>query len=422
MTKITRRTLTAAMVASSLAMPRIARAQTTITFWTFFNPEDKDPRSQAVKNIIEGFHAQNPDILLKVETIHWSKIGSLAIQAEAAGTGPDVIQIFSNQLTQHVKAGSIAPLDPFITEWAQRNETDYLIRLQDLEFDGKIMALPWELRALSALYYRKDLLDATGLQVPNTLDAVTTTAKKLATDRVNGFMVGLSEEMLASALVEMFDPLIGAYGGLLFDKDGHATFNSEAGQKAMDWIVNLYRIGAMNKSAVTTTYEDITSGLKAGTIAMAFHGTHRIGSVRDAPKIGPQIHTTLMPGVTADKPAPVLIAGQTLAIGANCKTKPEAWRFIDYYLSPTAQLLSARAEMGPVRKSTYEDGYFSTPRGAELLQWRDAIAKYGTLHHYPEDFPRFGQLVARAAQLAVLTNAPVEQALADAAQKYNEDL
>jgi multiple sugar transport system substrate-binding protein len=422
MQNVTRRMVNTMALAGALVAPRIARAKTTITFWTFFNPQDKDPRSQAVKGIIDGFEAANPDIAVNVETINWGKIGSLAIQAEAAGGGPDVIQIFSNQLTQHVKAGSIASLDPFIADWAAKNQDDYLIRLQDLQYDGKVMALPWELRVLSALYYRKDLLDAAGLPVPRTLDEVSTTARKLATDRVNGFAVGLSETMLASALVEMFDPLIGSYGGTLLDKDGHAAFNSAAGQQALGWIVNLYRTGAMSKSAVTMNYEDITAGFKAGTIAMAFHGTDRIGSVRSAPTIGPTIHMTLMPGVQPDKPAPVLIAGQTLAIGANSKVKPEAWRFIDYYLSPQAQLLSAKAQMGPVCKSVYDDLFFKTPEGQELVQWRDAIAKYGVLHHYPEDFPRLCQLLARAAQAAVLTNVPVKQALDDAAEKYDADL
>ncbi len=426
MTMRTMRCVRAMVVAGALLLSltalNFAVAKTTISFWTFFNPEAADPRSQAVKAIIKGFEAANPDIEVKVETIHWGKIGTLAIQATAAGSGPDVIQIFSNQLTQHVKAKSITPLNPYMGNWAEKNKDDYLIRLPDLEYDGKVMALPWELRVLSALWYRKDLLDAAGARVPQTLDELAATSKKLATARTSGFAVGLSEAMLGSALVEMFDPLIGAYGGSLFDAKGRAVFNSPAGQKAMEWIANLYRTGAMNKTAVSMSYEDITAGFKAGTIAMAFHGTHRIGTAREAKTIGQNIEMGLMPGVEAGKPAPVLIAGQTLAIGANSKDKAAAWKFIEYYLSTEAQLISAHAQMGPVRKSAYADPYFSTPEGKELVRWRDAIASYGTLHRYPEDFPKLCQLLARAAQAIVLTNVPVKQALDDAAAKYNAEL
>lgn len=410
-----------AIVVATLVGVNGAWAKTTITFWTFFNPEAADPRSQAVKSIIKGFEAKNPDIEVKVETIHWGKIGSLAIQAEAAGGGPDVIQIFSNQLAQHVKAKSIAPLTPYVDEWVKTNNGDYLVNLDDLKYDGQVMALPWELRVLSALWYRKDLLEKANEKVPQTLDEISTTAKKLATGRVNGFVVGLSEAMLGSALIEMFDPLIGAYGGSLLDEKGRAAFNSEAGQKAMKWIADLVQSGAMQKSAVSMNYEDVTAGFKAGTVAMAFHGTHRIGTAREAKDIGPFIQMTLMPGVTAEKPSPVLIAGQTLAIGANSPNKDAAWRFIAYYLSPEAQVYSARAQMGPVSKAAYDDPYFSTPVGKEMLPWRDAIAKYGTMHRYPEDLPRLGQLLARAAQAIVLTGAPIKETLDDAAAKYNAE-
>jgi ABC-type glycerol-3-phosphate transport system substrate-binding protein len=117
----------------------------------------------------------------------------------------------------------------------------------------------------------------------------------------------------------------------------------------------------------------------------------------------------------------VLIAGQTLAIGANSPNKDAAWRFIEYYLSPAAQVYSARAQMGPVSKAAYDDPYFNTPAGKEMLPWRDAIAKYGTMHRYPEDLPRLGQLLARAAQSIVLTGVPVKEALDDAAAKYNAE-
>lgn len=407
------------VVLLAVSPPASAGTKTTITFWTFFNPEAADPRSKAVKAIIEGFEAENPDVNVKVETVHWGKISSLVIQASAAGGGPDVVQIFSNHITQHVKAKTIVPLNPYMRKWAEENKDDYLIRLKDVEYDGNVMALPWEVRILTALWYRKDLLERAGAKVPKTLDEVSAVARKIATDRVHGFVVGLAETMLASALVEMFDPLMGVYGGSLLDAQERAAFNSPAGVKAMQWIADLVHTGAMGKAAVAMNYDDITSGFKAGTIAMAFHGTHRIGTARQAKDIGPMIRMAPMPGLHPDKPAPVLIAGQTLMIGANSKNKEAAWRFIEYYLSPKAQLHSAKALMGPVRKSVYDDPFFTTPEGQELLQWRDAISSRGRMARYPEDFPKLCQLLARAAQDIVLRDTPIRKALDDAAAQYN---
>jgi ABC-type glycerol-3-phosphate transport system substrate-binding protein len=131
------------------------------------------------------------------------------------------------------------------------------------------------------------------------------------------------------------------------------------------------------------------------------------------------IRTAPVPGFQAGKPSPGLTAGQSLTIGANSKNKDAAWRFIEYYLSPKAQLLFAKAGVLPIRKSVYVDPYFQTPQGQELIQWRDYINNHGRLGRYPEDFAKLSELLARAAQDVVLRSVPVKQALDDAAKKYD---
>ena len=405
-----------------LALPGPGEAKTTITLWTFLNPQAADPRSRAVKAVVDGFMAENPDIEVKVETIHWGKIDGLAIQAAAAGGGPDVLNMFSVQLTKHVNAKTIVPLNPYMEKWYANFFFFFLIPLKNTEYDGNVVALLWEVRVVSALWYRQDLLEKVGARVPQTLDEVTEVARKIASDRINGFVVGLSETQLAASLVEMFEPLLWAYGGSLFDAKGRAAFNSPAGERAMQWIADLVRTGAMGKSAVTMNYDDMTSGFKAGTIAMAFLGTHRIATAREAKDIGPMIRMAPMPGLPGGKPTPGLIAGQSLGIGANSKNKEAAWRFIEYYLSTKSEILFAKALMSPVRKSVYNDPYFQTPEGRELTQWRDYIEKYGRTGRYPEDFAKFSELLARAAQDVVLRNVPVKAALDEAAAKYNAQL
>jgi multiple sugar transport system substrate-binding protein len=269
------------------------------------------------------------------------------------------------------------------------------------------------------MYYRQDLLEKAGLKVPQTLDDLAKAAQKIGSDRVQGFVVGLSEGMLAAAFVETFEPLLWAHGGSLLDAKGKAAFNSPAGERSLQWIADLVRTGGMGKTAASMNADDILSGFKAGTIAMSFQGSHRVSAAREAKEVGPQIRTASMPGVAVGKPTPGLTAGQTLTIGANSKNKEAAWRFIEYYLSPKAQLHFAKAGVLPVRKSVYNDPYFQTPQGRELIQWRDYIDKHGRVGRYPEDFAKMSELLARAAQDVVLRNVPVKKALDDAAAKYN---
>jgi len=398
--------------------PAQAGTKTTITFWTFLNPEAADPRSKALKATIEGFMAENPDVEVKTESIHWGKIDGLAIQAAAAGGGPDVLNVYSVQLTKHMNAKTVAPMNAYLEKWYAQNKGDYIIPLKETEYDGKVMALLWETRVW-VLYYRQDLLEKAGLKPPQTLDELAKAAQKTGSDRLQGFVVGLSETQLGAAFVETFEPLLWGQGGSLLDAKGKAAFNSSAGERVMQWIADLVRTGGMSKSAAGMNADDILSGFKAGTIGMSFQGSMRVSAAREAKDIGAQIHTVPMPGVAPGKPTPGMTAGQTLTIGANSKNREAAWRFIEYYLSPKAQLTFAKAGVLPVRKSVYNDSYFQTPQGRELIQWRDYIDKHGRVGRYPEDFAKMSELLARAAQDVVLKNVPAKQALDEAAAKYN---
>lgn len=398
--------------------PALGAAKTTITLWTFLNPEAGDPRSRALKATVEGFMAENPDIEVKVESIHWGKIDGLAIQAAAAGGGPDVLNVYSVQLTKHVNAKTVAPLNAYVEKWYAQSKNDYIIPLKETEYDGKVMALLWETRVW-VLWYRQDLLEKAGAKMPQSLDDLAKVAQKIGSDRMHGFVVGLSETQLAAAFVETFEPLLWAAGGSLLDAKGRAAFNGPAGQRVMQWIADLARTGGMGKAAASMNADDILAGFKAGTVAMSFQGSMRVSAAREARDVGPMIQTAPVPGFDPGKPAPGMTAGQTLTIGANSKNKDAAWRFMEYYLSPKAQVNFAKAGVVPVRKSVYNDPYFQTPQGRELIQWRDYIDKHGRVGRYPEDFAKLSELLARAAQDVVLRSVPVKKALDDAAARYN---
>jgi len=400
--------------------PAPGEAKTTLTMWSFLNPEATDARSKALKTVMDMFMAENPDVEIKAESVHWGKIDGLVIQAVAAGGGPDLIgTLYSANLTQHAGAKSLAPLNSYLESWYAKNKADYFLSPENTRFDGKVLALPWEFRNVGALWYRQDMLEKAGLKLPKTLDELAKAAQHIGTERLHGLLVPMSETMLGAGFVEAFEPLLWTYGGTLLDAKGQAAFNGPAGERAMKWATDLTRTGAMGKSAVTMNSDDILSGVKAGTVAMAFAGTHRIQAARAGQGVGQNLRTAPMPGLEPGKPAPALIAGQTIAIGAKSKNKEAAWRFIEYFLAPKAQMLFAKGGISPVRKSVYSDPYFQTPEGREKVEWKEYVEKYGRVGRYPEDFAKLSELLARAAQDIVLRSVPVKRALDDAAAKYN---
>jgi multiple sugar transport system substrate-binding protein len=405
-----------------LIVPVVAQT-TELKFWTFLDPTGTDPRSQALKSVIDGYNESHPDTQVVAETIHFSQIDARVIQAAATGSGPDIVNVYSVQLPQHVAAGSIQPVTDYANAWLAENGDDYIFPIDAVTYDGEIMAMPWETRVW-VLWYRQDILDGAGLELPNTLADLATVAGELrsSTDgQVSGLAIGFSEASLGADFMEKFEPLLWGFGGQLLDEEGNAAFAGPEGVQAMQLVYDMVNSSdAMGRETLSMTADDVLAGIQSSTAYMAIEGSMRVGSARSAEGIGSNLATAPVPGLTPDEPLPALVAGQTLAIGATTSNPDAAWEFIQYYLSPESQLAFAKASVMPVRASIFETPEIAdSPSGVELSAWRDYARDYGRMSRYPEDFPRLSEIVVRAAQNIVFNDAPIEEALQQAADEYN---
>ncbi len=162
-----------------------------LKFWTFLATQGTDPRSKALNSIVEGFNASQNKYVVKVESINFARIDNVVIQSTAAGQGPDILNVYTDQLPLHVAAGTVQPLDAYFAKLPAAAQKDFVMDLNFVRYDGKLMALPWETRVW-LLWYRKDLLDKAGVAVPKTTDELAQAAAKIATDQVMGFGFGAS--------------------------------------------------------------------------------------------------------------------------------------------------------------------------------------------------------------------------------------
>lgn len=142
-----------------------------MTFWIFLDPKStEDPRSVVLSNIVKEYNETNQyGNTVTVESFNYSVFESQAIQAAAAGKGPDIINCFSDQLKQHIDAGTVQPMTEyakdFITEMG-----DYIYSADKLiQSDGEIYSLPWESR-VTAMWYRSDIYDSAPLSWDDLLE------------------------------------------------------------------------------------------------------------------------------------------------------------------------------------------------------------------------------------------------------------
>ncbi|HTS24223.1 MAG TPA: sugar ABC transporter substrate-binding protein [Casimicrobiaceae bacterium] len=393
-------------------------AATPLKFWTFLTVDSPDPRSAALKSVIEGFNKSQTEYEVQIQSINYGRIDNQVIQATAAGEGPDIINVYSDLLPMHIAAKTIVPVDAYASRMSAAEQSDFVMPLKLFQEGGKQMAVPWETRVW-LLWYRKDLLAAAKLQPPKTLEELGEVAGKLTTPQVMGFAMGASTGNLGAGAYETFIPLLWAAGGDLTDAQGKATFNSEAGVKVLSYLHDLEtKYQGMRSTVVSMTADDMVSSFKAGTAAMVIGGSYRVAAARVGLPADALV-TASIPGWTAAKPSPARVAGQTLAIGASSKHPEGAWKFIQYYLSAPSQIAFAKAGVMPVRLSVYKDPFFQTPQGEETQRWAAYARESGRLTRTPTDFAKLSEGLARAIQEVLLKNADPKKALDAAAAEYN---
>ena len=151
-----------------------------LELWTFLDPSSADDaRGKALKQIVDGFNASQDDVTVTVRSINYAQIDAEVIRATSSGQGPDILNVYSTQLATHVDARTLQPLGDVAGTELDELEEDSIFPFDGVTFDGDVMSVPWEVRA-SMLWYRADLLDAIGAEVPSTMDELVDEAGRLS--------------------------------------------------------------------------------------------------------------------------------------------------------------------------------------------------------------------------------------------------
>lgn len=421
------RNAAAVILASALAVSAVGCASggggsndKDLELWTFLDPNSPDdPRGAALKEIVADYNAQSDGVTVTVRSINYAKIDAEVIKATASGQGPDILNVYSNQLPMHVAAKTVQPITKYAKAKLAEYGDDFLFPVDGVTFDGEIMAMPWEIRAW-LLWYRADLLKAAGLEVPKTLDELGQTAAALQKTGVTGLGIGFSNAGLGADFMEKFIPLTWGNGGEILDAGGKAVFDDAAGEATMDTFTGWKDEGAFGDEVLSMGADEVINGVKAGTIAMAIEGSYRVAAARSGDGIGDNLQTAPMPSDDASTPLDTPVAGQTLTIGANASNPDAAWDFIQYYTSAASQEKFAAAGVLPVLSSVYEsEAVTSLPNAQELTTWLDYIRDHGRPNPVSANFSELSDSLVTGAQQIVFEGADPAATLKKVAETYN---
>ncbi len=257
-----------------------------LQYWNPFT----GPDGPYMGEMVEAFNASHPDI--QVTMTSQGEYYTQLATAAAAGTLPDVAILHADQIATHVFRNMLRPMDDLAQEMGI-SSTDYPAGVWVAgEVAGRRYSIPLDIHPMT-MFYNADLLKSAGFEsAPKTREEFEAVAAALTTADTKGFNI-----TGGFPVMQIFQMLLHQFGGTEFSADGtQATWNSEAGVKALQWMKD-----AQTKYSEPNLEVDAElNAFKTGTVGMVWNGIWQTTNVTGAgvefngvatavPQIGPQM-------------------------------------------------------------------------------------------------------------------------------------
>jgi sorbitol/mannitol transport system substrate-binding protein len=340
----------------------------------------------------------------------------------------DVATVSNFEIPIYARSKWIAPLDQFLATDPEFDQPDILESMQQSlkGDDGKVYGEPFYGES-SFLMYRKDVLEAKGVQMP--AKPTWQQVADIAAQVDGGDMAGICLRG-QPGWGQVFAPLttvVNTFGGTWFTKDWQAAVDAPEFRQATQFYVDLVRAHG-ESGAPQAGFTECLNNLVQGNVAMWYDATSAAGSLEaaDSPVRG-KIGYAPAPVVKTDSSG--WLYAWAWGIQQASDKKDNAWKFVSWASSKEYEELVGR-ELGwsrvPAgkRASTYENpeyvkeaAAFAEPTRAAIeaadprnpgVQPRPAI---GIQFVDIPEFPDLGTQVSQDVSSAIAGKMSVDKAL-----------
>lgn len=214
--------------------------------WGIPAKDSTDPWRRAQRRVFERFAELHPDINIVSASglqVQGPAAESGLLMAMAGGTAPDVFYVNFRKLDNYINQGFLLKLDDYV-----KKDPEVLARVHPtirkvITVNGHVYSMPW-FQCVMALYYRKDLYRAAGLdpnKPPKDWDEFYRYCQKLTIPEKGQYGFGFSAGPAGTAF-HWINFLWQAGGDIVAqDKKGewHCVFNNDAGVTALKFFRKL---------------------------------------------------------------------------------------------------------------------------------------------------------------------------------------
>jgi len=351
---------------------------------------------EVVAKLIPEFERLNPGIRVELQQIPWTAAHEKLLTAFAGRVTPDVAQLGSSWVPELVALGALQPLDARIMASQSVEPQDFFPGgWNGNVVNGRVWGVPWYADT-RILFYRSDLLREAGFAEPP--EDWSGWARAMRAIKQRGqpgnyaiFLPTNEYEPLLALGLQQPEPL-------LRDGGRYGNFRSAGFVRASDFYFNLFREGLAPR-ATNTEISNVYDEFARGLFAFYITGPWNIGEFkrRLPPDRQDDWMTAPLPGPNG--PGASIAGGSSLAIFAQSKRKPAAWKLVEYLSRPDVQLrfFELTGDLPP-RRSVWDAPLLAGDRYAKAF--RDQLERTVPPPAVPE-WERIGQQMRIVSERAV---------------------
>ena len=141
-----------------------------------------DTPDAIVEYAVAEFNKLHPDVKVRLERQQWTGIVERLTTALSGNDAPDIVEFGNTQAQAFEAAGAVVDLTD---KSADLGGDDFLQSLLEAgTYDGQLYAVPYYAGA-RIMIYRKDLFEASGIEIPTTLDEMVAAGEQLKADNAD---------------------------------------------------------------------------------------------------------------------------------------------------------------------------------------------------------------------------------------------
>lgn len=388
-----------------------------VEFWTMqLQPEFTD----YFNSIINTFEKENPAVKVNWVDVPWSAMESKILTAVAAKTAPDVVNLNPDFASVLAARNAWLNLDSKIPTDVRSSYLPNIWKASTLK--GKSFGIPWYLTTRLTIY-NTDILKQAGISKPPVTYVELAQVAKQVKEKTGKYAVFTTFVPEDSA--EVLESIV-QMGVNLVDDQGKAAFNTPVGKAAFQYWVDLYKQELLPPEVLTQGHRHAVEMYQAGQTALVGTGAEFLKTIAtNAPAIA-QV-SAVAPEITG-KTGKKNVAVMNLVIPKDSDQPDAAIKFALFVTNSQNQLAFAKAaNVLPSTTSALADSYFKSPPTSNNSSMDQArIVSASQLKQAEVLIPTMQNInvlkraIYENLQAAMLGEKTVDQAVADAAQTWND--